>query len=98
MTINQLDSLTEDELIMALFIVNHLFPVPLVGELPPQGLTWFKKGVLEEKIKAAFPHVHMGAHPIFSSLLTKLGVQHEIRYESPPPPPQQPSQSTSGSQ
>ena len=87
MTLHQFNSLDETELCMVLYIVNVLFPVSLVGEIPPRGLTWFRKGVLEEKIKAAFPQVKNEAHPIFSSLLTKLGVQHEIKYEQPPQPP-----------
>jgi len=86
MTLDQLDSLTEDELVMALYIVNHLFPVSLVGEISPRGLTWFRKGELEKKIQQAFPHIKREAHPVFSGLLNKLGLPHEIRYEQPPAP------------
>ena len=88
MTLDQLESLTEQEWAMALFIVNHLFPVQGI-EIPPRGLIWFRKGILEQKIQAAFPHVTREAHPVFSSLLTKLGVAHEIKYEQPPAPPQE---------
>ena len=85
MTLAQLHRLDEHELAMVLFIVNHLTPV-LPYEIPPQGLTWFKKGMLEKKIGEAFPALKHEAHSIFSSLLNKLGVQHEIKYEQPPLP------------
>lgn len=83
MTLEQFDSLTEDEMAMALYIVNHISPV-VSYEIPPKGLLWFRKGALEARIQAAFPHVLKEAHPVFSSLLNKLGVAHEIRYETPP--------------
>lgn len=85
MTLAQFESLTEDELAMALYIVNTLTPV-MPYEIPPKGLMWFRKGALESRIQAAFPHVLKEAHPVFSSLLTKLGVAHEIKYEQPPQP------------
>ncbi len=87
MTLNQLDSLDEQELCMVLYIVNVLFPLDIPKmQFEPRQLTWFRKGELEKKIQAAFPHVKREAHPIFSSLLNKLGVAHEIRYEQPPQP------------
>ena len=82
MTLDQLESLTDDETGFALYVVNHLFPVPNI-EIPPRGLTWFRKGELEKKIMDSFPRVKRESHPIFSSLLNKLGVQHEIKYEQP---------------
>lgn len=84
MTRHQLKSLSEDELAMALFVVNHLSPAISGSELPPEGLTWFRKGALEQKLMGSFNHLTKEAHPTFSSLLTKLGVAHEIRYEQPP--------------
>lgn len=86
MTLHQLNSLTEDELALALYVVNTLSPVGAVGEIPPRGLTWFRKGMLEQKLHQCFPHLTKEAHPIFSSLLTKLDMPHEIRYEQPPLP------------
>ena len=85
MTLNQLETLTEDEWAMAWYIVNHITPVPNI-EIPPRGLTWFRSGELEKKLIAAFNHVKPEAHPIYSSLLTKLGVQHEIKMTPINPP------------
>lgn len=91
MTLHQLNSLSEYEMALTLYIVNiHTPSLPGV-EIPPQGLTWFKKGMLEKKIGETFPALTKEAHPIFSSLLNKLGVQHEIKYETPAPPQDQPS-------
>ncbi len=84
MTISQLESLTEPELEMALYVANVLRPVRPPIEIPPRGLTWFKKGELEKKLVECFNNVKPEAHPIYSSLLTKLGVQHEIKYEQKP--------------
>ena len=86
MTLEQLSSLTEDELDLALYVCNVVSP-PIQGmEIPPCGLTWFRKGALEQKLLAIFPKVLPEAHPIYSSLLTKLNVQHEIKQEQPPLP------------
>lgn len=82
MTLNQLESLTEDELAIALYVVNTLRPVKPPIEIPPRGLTWFKKGMLEQKLVECFNNVNPEAHPIYSSLLSKLGVKHEIKYET----------------
>lgn len=84
MTIEQLYNLDEQEIMLCLYVVNVLSPVKGVGELPPRGLTWFRRGELEKKLLAAFNHVKPEAHAIYSSLLTKLNIQHEIKYEQPP--------------
>lgn len=84
MTIEQLSSLNEQELMLCLYVVNVLSPVKGVGEIPPRGLTWFRKGELEKRLMAAFNQVKPDAHSIYSSLLTKLNIQHEIKYEQPP--------------
>ncbi len=85
MTLNQLESLTEDEVAFCLYVVNTLFPPDSPKmEFQTRHLTWFRKGVLEQKIQQAFPHVKREGHPVFSSLLNKLGVPHEIRYETRP--------------
>ena len=82
MTLDQLNSLDEQELCMALYIVNHISPVQNI-EIPYRGLTWFRKGELEEKIMDSFPRLKKEGHSVFSSLLLKLGVPHEIKYEQP---------------
>lgn len=84
MTFDQLHDLDENELAMVLFVVNSISPVAGVGEVSPLGLTWFRKGTLEKKLVDAFDRVKPEFHPIYSSLLTKLNVQHTIKYEQPP--------------
>jgi len=87
MTLSQLESLSDDELAMALYIVNVLKPVqPPIGEINPRGLTWFKHDLLVKKILDCFPLVKPEHHPIFVSLLDKLGVKVEIHAQPPPPP------------
>lgn len=88
MTLNQLETLTEDEVSMALFIVNHVFPLESPKmELSPRHLTWFKHDALIKKLIAAFPRIKPEGHAIYVSLMAKLGVQGEVRYEQPPAPP-----------
>lgn len=87
MTLNQLQTLTDEEASLCLYIVNIIDPLDIKIELSANNLTWFRKDVLEKKLLAAFPKVKPSGHPIYSSLLTKLGIQHEIKYEQPPPPP-----------
>lgn len=82
MTLEQLKSLDEAELSMALYITNVISPTHI--EIPPTGLTWFRRGILEKKLLDAFPQVKFEAHPIYSSLLNKLGIQHEIKLEKLP--------------
>ena len=86
MTLQQLSDLDEQELCMALFIVNVMFPpcCPKM-EFEPRHLTWFKHDMLRQKLLDAFPKVLPEAHPIYSSLLTKLSIQHEIRKNIVPP-------------
>jgi len=88
MTLNQLHSLTEQELDMLFYIVNVFFPPtsPQICMLVPRQLTWFKKDALIKKIVDAFPKVLPEGHLIYSSLLEKLGVKIEIKYQPPPPP------------
>lgn len=83
MTLDQLEALTEDELILALYVVRDVVP-PIVE---PQHLTWLRKGALERRIGEVFNQLKKEAHPTFSSLLHKLDVEHEIRYEQPPAQP-----------
>ena len=54
MTLNQLETLTEDEICMALYVVNVLQPVAPKLDIPPHGLTWFRKGELEKKLIVSF--------------------------------------------
>ena len=94
MTLSQLESLTDDELAMALYIVNVLKPVqPPMGEIPPRGLTWFKHDMLVKNIVDCFSLVKPEFHAIYLSLLTKLGVKVEIKQQPPPPVPTETSSS-----
>jgi len=87
MTLNQLETLTEDELGLALYVVNVLAPPGSPKtEFGPKNLTWFRRGVLEKKLLDIFPKLKPEGHATYSSLLTKLGIQHEIKYEQPPAP------------
>jgi len=92
MTLDQLNSLTEDEIAIALHIVNVISPTIKDLEFPPYGLTWFRPGTLERKLLNNFNSLKPEAHPIYSSLLNKLNVQHEIKYQTPPVPQQNNSQ------
>lgn len=84
MTLAQLESLDDMELALILYIINNVYPVDIPKmQFEPRHLTWFRKGVLEERIQRSFPLLEKSAHPVFSSLLNKLGVAHEIRYEQP---------------
>lgn len=87
MTLNQLNSLDEQELGLALYVINVLAPPgsPKV-EFKPKNLTWFRRGVLEKKFLDIFPMLKPEGHATYSSLLNKLGIQHEIKYEQPSAP------------
>ena len=83
MTLNQLQTLTDEEKALALLLV---FPVPEDPHDMPRHLTWYKHDALVKKLLDSFPRVLPPGHPTYSSLLTKLGIQHEIKYEQPPAP------------
>ena len=86
MTLNQFETLTGEEVALALVVVTYIDPpcIPKM-EFEPRHLTWFKHDMLVQKLLAAFPKLNPEAHTIYSSLLTKLGVQHEIRKNIVPP-------------
>jgi len=85
MTINQLETLTEDEVGMMLHILNVIDPIQYPKfEFKPQNLLWFKHPMLIRKLLNAFPRVLPEGHATYQSLMNKLGVEGEIRYETPP--------------
>ena len=94
MTLNQLQTLTEDELCLCLFIVNVTFPTKNI-EYDSNNLTWIRHDMLIKKLSDAFPRLKEEAHPIFVSLMEKLGIQVEIKKQEPALPP--PSENISGS-
>lgn len=87
MTLDQLQSLTEDELCIALHVVNFIKPVKPPIEISPIGLTWFRKGFLETKLIESVSWIKPEGLAAYSSLLTKLGIQHEIKQQIPESPP-----------
>src|SRR5690348_8372078 len=88
MTLNELETLTEDELALALYIVNVIEPVQVPKmEFEPRHLTWFKRDALIQKLLRAVPRMHPEGHPIFISLMAKIGVTVEIKQNPPPCPP-----------
>jgi hypothetical protein len=99
MTLNQLDSLTDDEIAIAMVAVNDICPMtfPKIQFTNPRQLTWFKHDALVKKLLDAFPRLSPEGHATYSSLLHKLGVQHEIKYEQPAPPPPVAETSATGS-
>lgn len=87
MTIEQLESLNEEELGMALYIVNVIAPVRPPMEISTRGLLWFKRDSLIKKFLDVFPKLKPEGHAIYTSLMLKLGVAVEInKVEAPPPP------------
>jgi hypothetical protein len=82
-----IDTLTEEELALLLVIVNERRPstVPPI-QFDRTTVNWFKHEALCEKVGSVFNELKQEGHPLFSSLLTKMGVQHEIKYEQPPVP------------
>lgn len=78
MTLEQLSLLSDDELNMCLFIVNHIAPKQISYEIGPRDLCWFRKGILEKKLAESFDKVKPDYHSIYSSLLNKLSIQHKI--------------------
>jgi len=85
MTLNQLNSLDENELSICLYVMNILHPVKPPIEISPRGLTWIKHDVLVKKLLDVFQQVKPEYHPLYSSLMQKLGIKVEI---NPIPSPQ----------
>ena len=79
MTLNQLQSLTEDELAICLYVVNVIDPMTCPKmEFEPRNLTWFRHEFLIRKLVNAFPKLLPEGHATYVSLLAKLGYVFEI--------------------
>lgn len=79
MTLNQLETLTEDELAMCLYIVNVIDPLAAPKmEFEPRNLTWFKHEFLVKKIVNSYTRLLPEGHATYVSLLDKLGYKFEI--------------------
>lgn len=84
MTLNQLYSLDEQELALLLYIVNVINPLDFPKlDFQPRNLTWFKHDMLIKKLTDAFPRLNRDGHELYVSMLEKLGVKFEIKYEEP---------------
>ena len=95
MTLNQLYDLNEDELAMALYVVNVIAP-PVVPKMTfePRHLTWFRHEYLIKKFLDAFPKLNPDGHATYVSLMQKLGVCIQIQQ---PPSPNENTNETSSS-
>lgn len=80
-----IDTLTEDELALLLHIVNEIRPstVPPI-KFDATTVKWFRHEDLCKKVAepAIFEMLKPEGHAIFSALLTKMGIEHEIKYET----------------
>lgn len=83
MSIEQLSLLNDEELSMLLYIVNVLYPISGIPDMPSELLPAIKHAALVKKLSDAFPKLKPEAHPIYSSLLTKLNIEHKIEYSKP---------------
>ena len=82
MTLNQLETLTEDELALALYIVNVVAsPAVPIMTFEPKHLTWFKHDMLIKKFLEVFPRLKPEGHATYTSLMQKLGVCIQIKQQ-----------------
>lgn len=89
MTLNQLQTLTIDEVGMTLHVLNVIAPVgnPPMEFEEPRHLTFIKHKFLVQRLVDCFQQIKPEAHPIYVSLMEKLGVKVEINQVPPTPPP-----------
>jgi hypothetical protein len=85
MTLVQLEDLNEDELAMALYIVNVVAP-PAVPKMTfePRHLTWFRHQELINKFLGIFNQLKPEGHATYVSLMQKLGVCVQIKPNEQP--------------
>lgn len=87
MTLNQLNSLDEQELSMLLYICNVLAPLDIPKiQFEPRQLTWIRHDMLINKLLNSFKSVNLEGHATYISLMQKLGVKIEIKHEEVPLP------------
>jgi hypothetical protein len=87
MTLNQLHSLDEQELALALVIVNDIAP-PVMPKMTfePRHLTWFNHEQLIKKFLEIFSKLNPEGHATYVSLMQKLGVCIQIQQHPNPNP------------
>jgi len=87
MTLNQLHSLDEQELALALVIVNEIAPPTLPKmTFEPRHLTWFNHEQLIRKFLEIFSKLTPDGHATYVSLMQKLGVCIQIQQHPVPNP------------
>lgn len=75
MTLNQLETLSEGELALAVYIVNVVSPPGLPKiTFEPRHLTWFNHEMFIKKLLDVFPKLDVEGHATYVSLMQKLGV------------------------
>lgn len=80
MTLLQLESLTEDELGILFHSVNVISPMTIPKmEFDMNTIKWIRHEMLINKLLASAPALKPESHPIFISLMHKLGVKVEIK-------------------
>ena len=80
MTLNQLETLTEDELALVLYVVNVIAPLDVPKmTFEPRHLTWFKHDALIKKLLDSFNRLKPEGHATYVSLMQKLGVCIQIK-------------------
>jgi hypothetical protein len=85
MTLNQLQDLTDEELALALVIVNEISPPVLPkGPFEPKHLTWFRQEQLIKKFLDVFQKLKPEGHSTYVSLMQKLGVCIQIQKQPTP--------------
>ena len=75
MRISQLQSLTQEELELLLFIVNDietLSPIIKMGRIGPKDLLWFKHDMLLQKVARQESKLNAEGKIIFQGLMAKL--------------------------
>jgi hypothetical protein len=93
-----LEDLNDDEMAILLYVLNFKNKVTCpTMTFESRHLKWFKHDLLVKRVREVFNDVKPEGHSIYSSLLTKMGVQHEIRVETPPLSPITGSTETTGS-
>ena len=97
MTLNQLETLSESELDMALYIINVIAPPDLPKmTFEPRHLTWFNHEQLIKKFLEVFPKLNTEGHPIYVSLMQKLGICIQIQKHPNPNPNETDATETNG--
>ena len=87
MTLNQLETLSEDEVALALYIVNVVAPPALPKmTFEARHLTWFNHEQLIKKFLNVFHQLNSDGHSVYVSLMQKLGICIQIQQHPIPNP------------